>query len=411
MKQSTQQYRPLNIAILVETVFPPVSRANLRMYRLGLTLAARGHHVYVLAPNLSPHVQRTVHRNILAIRYPGLAAFLYRRFLRLFVRVFHIVVSTVYLQRLNRKIRLDAVHAWNPIAGLASVIGGKISGCKVFTDLTDFYSDIARFESILLVPIFRFMERTILMHSDAVFTVSEEMQEACSNIYPAGDKIRIVPDGVDTRMFDPEADGKRVRRKYGLGESPVVIFHGDVKPSDGVDVLVRAFPSVLRRIPDVKLLVVGGEGEFLERIKNLVNKLRIESSVVFTGWVPHTEVPEYIAASNVGVMPLLSTLLTNCYLSFKLFEYWASEKPVIVSKVQAISKIAPDRICSLQVAPEDVEALSDAIVEVLRDKDLAALLGRNGRKAVEERFDWDILMNHEVNLCERFFYTTRNKES
>lgn len=411
MKRTTPQCRPLNIAILVETVFPPVSRANLRMYRLALALTARGHHVYMIAPNLYPHLQRTVYQNIPTVKYPGLATFLYRRFLRLFVRMFHIAMAVVYLQRLNREVRLDAVHAWNPVAGLAALIGGKIGGYKIFVDLTDFYSDIARLETIMLTPIFRLIEQTILAHSNAVFTVSEEMKKAFSDIYPAGEKIWIVPDGVDTKMFDTYVDGGRVRQKYGLGDSPVVIFHGDVKPSDGVDILIYAFRSVLKRIPEAKLLIVGGGGEFHKQVKSLVDEFEIGSSVIFTGWVPHTEVKEYIAASNVGVMPLLSTLQTNCYLSFKLFEYWGSGKPVIVSKVKAISKIAPDRVCSLQVAPRDVKALSDAIVEVLRDKDLAARLGRNGRKTVVEKFDWDILMKDEVDLMERFLCMVRTKES
>jgi|TARA_Y100000294_G_C8566633_1_gene341130 glycosyltransferase involved in cell wall biosynthesis len=396
--------RALNFAIFVEATFPPVSRANLRMYQLGLALSAKGHNVYVIAPNQFLHLQKTVFKNLNAYLYPGFAFFLYHRFLRLFVRVSHIIISVIYLQRLNKRIRFDAIHAWNPIAGLASIIGGKIGRLTMFSDLTDFYSDIARYESIMLMPLFRYIERTILANSNMVFTVSEEMKEAFTNIYPASNKIKIVPDGVDPKMFNRKGDGNLVRLKYKLGKSPVIIFHGDIKPIDGVDVLVRAFPSVLKKIPDAKLLIVGGEGPLFEGLKDTVKDLKIESSVIFTGWVPYSEVPNYIAASDVGVMPLLSTLLSNCYLSFKLFEYWGMEKPVIVSKVKAISRIAPHGISSLHVIPGDVNDLSNTIVKVLLDKKLAKLIGRNGRKNVEEIFDWNYLMNLEANFCEEYIY-------
>ncbi|HJN58439.1 MAG TPA: glycosyltransferase family 4 protein [Nitrososphaerales archaeon] len=396
--------RALNFAIFVEATFPPVSRANLRMYRLGLALSAKGHNVYVISPNQFLHLQKTVFKNLNAYLYPGFAFFLYRRFLRFFVRVSHIIISVIYLQRLNKRIRFDAIHAWNPIAGLASIIGGKIGRLTMFSDLTDFYSDIARYESIMLMPLFRYIERTILANSNMVFTVSEEMKEAFTNIYPASNKIKIVPDGVDPKMFDRKGDGNLVRLKYKLGKSPVIIFHGDIKLIDGVDVLVRAFPSVLKKMPDAKLLIVGGDGPLFEGLKDTVKDLKIESSVIFTGWVPYSEVPNYIAASDVGVMPLLSTLLSNCYLSFKLFEYWGMEKPVIVSKVKAISRIAPHGISSLHVIPGDVNDLSNTIVKVLLDKKLAKLIGRNGRKNVEEIFDWNYLMNLEANFCEEYIY-------
>ncbi len=396
--------RALNFAIFVEATFPPVSRANLRMYRLGLALSAKGHNVYVISPNQFLHLQKTVFKNLNAYLYPGFAFFLYHRFLRFFVRVSHIIISVIYLQRLNKRIRFDAIHAWNPIAGLASIIGGKIGRLTMFSDLTDFYSDIARYESIMLMPLFRYIERTILANSNMVFTVSEEMKEAFTNIYPASNKIKIVPDGVDPKMFDRKGDGNLVRLKYKLGKSPVIIFHGDIKLIDGVDVLVRAFPSVLKKMPDAKLLIVGGDGPLFEGLKDTVKDLKIESSVIFTGWVPYSEVPNYIAASDVGVMPLLSTLLSNCYLSFKLFEYWGMEKPVIVSKVKAISRIAPHGISSLHVIPGDVNDLSNTIVKVLLDKKLAKLIGRNGRKNVEEIFDWNYLMNLEANFCEEYIY-------
>ena len=396
--------RALNFAIFVEATFPPVSRANLRMYRLGLALSAKGHNVYVISPNQFLHLQKTVFKNLNAYLYPGFAFFLYRRFLRFFVRVSHIIISVIYLQRLNKRIRFDAIHAWNPIAGLASIIGGKIGRLTMFSDLTDFYSDIARYESIMLMPLFRYIERTLLANSNMVFTVSEEMKEAFTNIYPASNKIKIVPDGVDPKMFDRKGDGNLVRLKYKLGKSPVIIFHGDIKLIDGVDVLVRAFPSVLKKMPDAKLLIVGGDGPLFEGLKDTVKDLKIESSVIFTGWVPYSEVPNYIAASDVGVMPLLSTLLSNCYLSFKLFEYWGMEKPVIVSKVKAISRIAPHGISSLHVIPGDVNDLSNTIVKVLLDKKLAKLIGRNGRKNVEEIFDWNYLMNLEANFCEEYIY-------
>ena len=99
--------------------------------------------------------------------------------------------------------------------------------------------------------------------------------------------------------------------------------------------------------------------------------------------------------ADIGVMPLRSSLQTNTYLSFKLFEYWASGKPVIVSKLKAISKIVKHNVNGVIINPENIEELSDAIISLASNPQLSSNLGNNGRILVEKNFDWDVLMDQE----------------
>ena len=124
----------------------------------------------------------------------------------------------------------------------------------------------------------------------------------------------------------------------------------------------------------------------------------MSSAVIFTGWVPHSQVPEYIAAADIGVMPLRSTLQTNCYLSFKLFEYWSMGKPVVVSGVDSISIVARNNESAVVVRPDDVRSLSDALTKALEDPKSLKYMGENGRKLVETTYNWDRLMGQESNL-------------
>lgn len=393
----------MNVALLVEASFPPVSRANLRLYKLGLALAKKGCGVYMVSPSFYPHSRRYgFHSNIHVVQHVGLAAFLYSSFVRLFVVLVHLITSVVSLVGLHKRIRLQVIHAWHPLAGLAAVLAGKLTGAKVFIDWTDFYSDIVRHESPFLTPVAQFIEHIIVGSCDRVFAVSDEMRRALLKIGASSDKVCVVPDGVDPVMFDPDTDGLMVRREYGLGDSPTLIFHGDVKPIDGVDVLVRAFALVLERLPDAKLFIVGGGRKYFREVVQLAEKVGVEQSVIFTGWVSHQMVPKYIAAANVGAMPLRSTLETNCYLSFKLFEYWAMGKPVVVSRMGAISKIVKDGVNGIIVEPEDVKGLAEGLLTVLNDLEKAELIGGNGRKLVENEYNWNSLMERETKLYDEF---------
>jgi glycosyltransferase involved in cell wall biosynthesis len=309
-------------------------------------------------------------------------------------------MSIIVLVGLHKREHLQVIHAWHPLAGLAAVLAGKLTGVRVFLDWTDFYSDIVRHESILLTPVAKAIEHFILGNCDRIFTVSNEMKKALVGIGASSDRIFVIPDGVDPTMFNPEIDSLMIRKRYCLDDSPTIIFHGDVKPIDGVDVLVKAFALVLKHLPNAKLFIVGGGTKYFSEVIQLVKTLGVEHSVIFTGWIPHQSVPEYIALADVGAMPLRSTLETNCYLSFKLFEYWAMGKPVVVSRVKAISNIVKDGVNGTLVESEDVNGLTEALLGILSDGDKAMRMGDNARAMIEGSYNWDSLMEQEAKSYE-----------
>lgn len=388
-----------SVALFVETPLPPVSRANLRLYNLGLSLVKRGYDVHMIAPSFHPHRRVSlVYSGIQVHQYPGFAAFLYSR-ARLIVRALHLFLSVSYALLIHKKEKIHAVHGWNPLAGLAATVSGKLIGCPVFIDFTDFYSDIAKTDSPLMAPFFRLTERFILSSAKRVIVVSSIMKEMVAQCYRIPkEKILVVSDGTDATMFNPKVTGTKVRSLYKLDESPVLIYHGDIKPPDGVDILLSAFRRVLATMPNAKLLILGGGGTYFEGLKEFVKNLGLDSSVIFTGWVPHQVVPEFIAATDVGVLPLRATLNHNCYVSFKLFEYWGVGKPIVVSKVKAISEIVKERVNGILVQPEDEADLARGLLFLLKHPEEAKVIGQNGRKLVEDDYNWANLMEKEAEI-------------
>jgi len=390
----------INIALFVETPLPPVSRANIRLYRLGLSLVKKGFNVHMIVPSFYLHKRKNLFFSDIAThQYPGLAAFLYSK-IRLVARTIHLFLSVLHALVLHKRVRIYAVHGWNPLAGFAAVITGKIIGCPIFIDFTDFYSDIARFENPFLVPVFQKLERFVLFNSTKVVVVSDEMKNVLTKMGVPDEKIHIIPDGTDIEMFNPNIDCSELRSRYNLYNCPVIIFHGDIKPWDGLDILLHAFALVLKHVPNTKLFIIGNGSPHSFKVKKLARDLKINSSVVFTGWINYNQVREFLAIADVGVMPLRSTLETNCYLSFKLFEYCAMGKPVIVSDVKAISKIIKKHNNGILVKPGDIESLTKELLTILTNRNMARVLGKNGRKLVEEKYNWDTIMNEEAKLYE-----------
>jgi glycosyltransferase involved in cell wall biosynthesis len=401
------QSRP-KVGILVETTIPPVSRANLRMYWLATVLIAEKR---VMVNMVSPSKDLASRRSyfvewIWMNQFPGWAKHLYSSW-RLPVRIWHFLASIISLVILELWYRRSygrgfaALHAWNPLAGLAAVIAGKLIRRPVFVDFTDFYSDIARTDMPLLSKPLVWLENYVLRQACNIFVVSRQLKEHLARVHGLPpEKIHIVPDGTDSTTFRPDAPTAGVREKLGLpADAPVLVFHGDIKHDDGVDILLEAMAKIVAVRPDAKLLILGGGSPYFDAVcRPLIDKFGLGDSVVLPGWIPHTEVPSVLCACDIGAMTLRATLNHDHYLSFKLFEYWGCGKPVVVTRLKAIGEIARDGENALVAPSGDVDAFARAFLRLIDDKAMAARLGHAGRELVVREYDWREIMKKEAAL-------------
>jgi len=392
------------VGIIVETTIPPVSRANLRLYRVAKKLKEKYNvQINMVTPSTTPFSRKSVYmEGIFMNQYWGASVLLYS-FLRLPVRIWHFIAtifSFLYLHKFYKDrngVRL--LHAWNPLAGFCAVVIGKRIKRPVFVDFTDFYSDIARTDMKLMASLLLKIELFVLKNAEIVFVVSEEMVDKLAEIGIAKDKIKVVPDGTDDQMFHPNVSCAWIRKEFDIKEEdPLLIYHGDIKYDDGVDILFKAFALVLKKQPNARLLLLGGGGSYFKKLSKLLDELKLRNSVILSGWVPHDTVPQYICASDIGVMPMRKSLNHDCYLSFKLFEYWGCGKPVVSTKLKAISKIVKDGVNGYTVESEDVEGFAQGIIKLIENREQAKEMGMAGRKLVEEEFNWNTIMEKEVQF-------------
>ncbi len=385
------------VLLLAEVTMPPLSRANLRIVKLAEALSNFGHSVTMLTPSLTPlsrksYLLQRYHMN----QFWGFCKYSYSKY-RVVVRMWHLIGTILAIIILQvRYFDISIIHAWNPLAGVAAIIAGRIINKPVYIDFTDFYSDIAKTDSPYLALVLRILEKMVLRLASKIFVVSNQMKDELVRWKIKPDNIFIVPDGTDIEMFNPSISGEEVRKKYNLGNVPIIVYHGDIKEQDGVDLLYQAFVKVQEKVPGVKLMIVGGGGKYFDNIINLGKRLGIHSDIIYTGWIQHKEVPMYLAAADVGAMPMRATLNHNCYLSFKLFEYWGVGKPVVVSRLKAISEIVINEYNGILCDPENIDSMVNAYTKLLLNHDVAKELGLNGRRLVESHFNWETLMSKEV---------------
>lgn len=218
------------------------------------------------------------------------------------------------------------------------------------------------------------------------------------------DALELIYYGQDTTLYDPmTADPARVRRELGIApERPVV---GDVayfypplpdgpftprhligRGVKGHDVLLRAVPRVLERVPDALFVLVGegwgpGGAEYASQLKQLASDLGVADAVRFVG--ARTDVPDTLMAFDVSVQCSLNENLGGSVESLIM------GRPFIASDVGGLPDAVKHEQTGLLVPPDDPAALADAIVRLLTDRRLARQLAANGRRYALERFTLD----------------------
>lgn len=186
---------------------------------------------------------------------------------------------------------------------------------------------------------------------------------------------RLIYWGVDLRVLTP--------RPRAEGGPFTVIFLKHLAPVYGPDLAIRAFARLREAVPDARLRLYGS-GEMEAKLRRLAGELGISASVQFMGAIPHAEIAEALAESDVMIMPSRSE-------SFGLaaVEAQAMAVPVVATRVGGILEAVADGVGGLLAPAEDVEALAGHLRRLAADADLRHAMGRNGRRYVEEHFDWE----------------------
>ncbi|HLU05447.1 MAG TPA: glycosyltransferase [Woeseiaceae bacterium] len=194
--------------------------------------------------------------------------------------------------------------------------------------------------------------------SSAVTAVSAPLKEGLLSEGIAPDLVTVIPNGVDTQLFQPRT-ARDCRAALSLPlDRELVVCVSRLSPEKGVDVLVRAFAQLRKEHPGAGLAFVGA-GPMLAELTELADALEVREAVRFVGAVGHDEVPLWLGAASLVCMPSLREGHPNAAM-----EALACGRPVVASAVGALPEIVREG-SGLLVEPGDPRALSSALSKAL----------------------------------------------
>jgi glycosyltransferase involved in cell wall biosynthesis len=226
--------------------------------------------------------------------------------------------------------------------------------------------------------------------ADRVAVVSAGVEEQLSRYRIERKHYLLNPNGVDPQQFRPDIDGAPIREQYGLAGHIVVGFIGSFTRWHGVETLFDAAMSAIQRESTLRFLMIG-EGDLRSALQKRAADLGLEQSIIFTGLVPHSDAPRYLAACDILVSPHLGFEDGTKFFGSptKLFEYMAMGKPIIASRLEQIGEVIRDGATGLQMTPGDANQLADQILKLAHDGELRTRLGATARQEAVQHYAWN----------------------
>ena len=306
-------------------------------------------------------------------------------------------------------IRPEILIAHNSISGFAGLLAKKFTGCIVVLDITDFLFEYLSYYSVrnplihLLMKIGIYIENKVIKYSDKIITVSKAMKDILIQKGIERKKIQVVYDGVNKDLFKLDKNNAtKIRNEYAANKDNVIMFHGVIDPQDRPEIIVKAANNVLAKFPKTIFWIVG-KGAGLSALKNEVNYYDLKENFLFTGWIPYDKVHKFISACDIGLVILPRTASSDIRVTLKGFEYWACEKPIVVAELSALKEIVTPWRTGLFYEPDNPVDLAEKINILLENQKLGEAMGKEGRKLVEDKYDWSKLTSQFASICENYY--------
>lgn len=238
------------------------------------------------------------------------------------------------------------------------------------------------------------IESDNMRNSDRVISVNEGLREYTISMGARKEKTEVIKTGVDFDHFKRSIDGKPIRDEYGIKKDEIVLFFmGWLYTFSGLKELALE----IAKLPDnnIKLLVLGN-GELWNTLQDIRNANGLEDKIITINWQPYDDVPKYLAAVDVCLLPAYNNDVMKYIVPIKLYEYMAMGKPVIATRLYGLEKeFGNDNGVVYIDHPNDV---LNKVNYLIKNQKIA----ENGTKALKfvENNNWNNIANEfEKNIA------------
>ncbi|MDG6219756.1 MAG: glycosyltransferase family 4 protein, partial [Candidatus Thermoplasmatota archaeon] len=250
--------------------------------------------------------------------------------------------------------------------------------------------------SSLYKPFAKFLEKLNVLNADLVLTINKGLRNFALDLGCKQKNVKIITGGVDIESYCYKGNRKTIRKKYGYTEKDTVLFFmGWIYEFSGMKEVVLELAKYKDRNPNIKLLLVG-EGDLFNELQLIRERYNLHDSVNLTGKQPFEKIPEFLAMSDICLLPAYYNDIMRDIVPIKVYEYMAASKPVIATRLPGIMEEFGKNhgIVYINKSEETLQKSLEMINRgIVKDEGIKA------RKFVEE-YDWTKITNDFEKVLE-----------
>lgn len=260
---------------------------------------------------------------------------------------------------------------------------------------------VEQHDKLYFPRIARAIEGKIVRNAPSLVVVSEPLLDQLVDLGVDAKRIFIMPMAVDVNHFRPDREsGRAIREKWNLQDRIVIGYVGALSGWHGISLLHEMAAEIAKYRKDFAFFVIGGEPAQVEKHRNKARENHLEDHLIFPGSVPYRDVPDYINAFDMAMVP--DTNYWTC--PTKMFEYQASGVPTVAPKYAAILRAIDHGEEGVLFEPRNIPDAVDQILKLANDPDLRARIAEKGRQRVVATHSWQ----HNVSRVTTLFESMRD---
>lgn len=379
--------------MILDKDYPPDPRVRSE----ALTLVAGGHEVHLFCMEYESRklyeILEGVHVHRFRINhkfYKKIHALVYS------VPVFSCILKSKISKYLDSQ-KFDVVHIHDMIIAGTAIPLAKKRNISVTLDLHEnrpaimhLYSHVNSGLGKVLISIKKWekMQCKLALMADKIITVTEEAKQDLANSCGCNpDKIDWLPNTINLKAFRKYPFSLEIAKRYE--NRFMVLYLGNTGLRRGTETAIRAIGKLVNKIDNILLVLVGSsrDDSFLH---DVVKECDLENYVEQCGWQDESLFPSYLAEADVCLSPLKRNRHHDTTYANKLFQYMSAGKPVIVSDCTAQANVVKETECGLVHKANSIDDLAEKIHYIYNNREDARTMSKNGKKAVEDKYNWDL---------------------
>lgn len=242
------------------------------------------------------------------------------------------------------------------------------------------FANFDRFNWPPIVAAFRYVERKTLDGAHLVIAICQELHD---HVRALGYRmpVAVIENTLDFEMPEiARSDITDLRTRLGIREGPTVVYTGTFESYQGLDLLIRAIPLVVRRVPHVRFVLVGGTERQAGALRELAGKVGVGDEVIVQVAVPPLDVFRYHRLADV----LVTTRIRGTNTPLKIYQYLRSGRPIVATDIDSHTQVLTPHTAEL-VRPNPGE-IANGVIGVLTDHQRAKRLAAAAGDLVRDRY-------------------------